>query len=179
MHLRRILFVLVSVLALSRLLAAEEPPSLAEAFEPLRPFIGKTWKAPLQSSTAEKPVYDISKWERALNGQAVRVLHSINSGEYGGETIIVWNVITERLEFHYFTTAGFFTRGTIRFEEGAMVTHEVVLGNPNGVTQVRGRTEIRPDGRMETKSMFLKDGAWVEGHEATYEEAPDAEVVFK
>jgi hypothetical protein len=52
--------------------------TLAKELEPLRPFIGKTWKGQFKNSTPEKPRADVAKWERALNGQAVRILHSVN-----------------------------------------------------------------------------------------------------
>ncbi|MBM3823961.1 MAG: hypothetical protein FJ404_13940 [Verrucomicrobia bacterium] len=57
-----------------------EPAALDEKLEVLRPFLGKTWRGEFKDSTPEKPVVDIAKWERALNGKAVRVLHSINDG---------------------------------------------------------------------------------------------------
>lgn len=153
--------------------------NLAKALEPLRPFIGKTWKGQFKTSTPEKPTIDVMKWERALNGQAVRILHSLNHGEYGGETIITWNPKAERLEFHYFTTAGFITRGQMTLEGKKIVTHEDVTGNQEGVTEVKATMEILPNAGLHTKSRYLKKGEWVDGHEITYEEAPGAEVVFK
>jgi hypothetical protein len=90
----------------------------------LRPFIGKTWKGEFKSSTPEKPRFDISKWERALNGKACAFFTQSNNGEYGGETLIAWNAKTERLESHYFTTAGFATHGTVSIEGSKLITHE-------------------------------------------------------
>src|SRR5690349_7233484 len=66
------------------LIAAEPQPTLNPHLEPLRPLLGKTWKGVFDGSTAEKPTVDIARWERVLNGQAVRLLHSINQGVYGG-----------------------------------------------------------------------------------------------
>ena len=74
-----------------RVLSAADSPSLDPNLEPLRPFLGKTWKGEFKNSTPDKPVVDVMQWERALNGKAVRVLHSINDGEYGGESFIVWD----------------------------------------------------------------------------------------
>jgi hypothetical protein len=54
--------------------------------EPLRPLLRKTWKGVFAGSKAEKPTVDVARWERALNGQAVRVLHSINQGVYGAKS---------------------------------------------------------------------------------------------
>jgi len=58
---------------------ADQTNDLAKGLEPLRPFL-KTWKGHFKNSTPEKPVYDTAKWERAMNGQAVRVTHSVNDG---------------------------------------------------------------------------------------------------
>jgi hypothetical protein len=169
----------VTLLSLCALAAGEQAVSLAKPLEPLRPFIGKTWKGQFINSKPEKPSYDVAKWERALNGQAVRVLHSVNNGEYGGETIITWNRKAERLEFYYFTTAGYSTHGTIAFEGAKIITHEEVTGNDTDVTAVKATTEILPNGRMHMKSRYLKKGEWVDGHEIVYDESPGAEVLFK
>lgn len=48
-----------------------------------------------------------------------------------------------------------------------------------GVTEVKATTELLPDGQMHTKSQYLKDGKWVNGHEVNYKEAPHAKVIFK
>ncbi|MBM3288145.1 MAG: hypothetical protein FJY88_12445 [Candidatus Eisenbacteria bacterium] len=45
---------------------AEDP--VDDPFGPLRPLLGKTWKGEMARSTSEKPVFDISHWELALNG---------------------------------------------------------------------------------------------------------------
>jgi hypothetical protein len=56
--------------------AVDMNPHLA----PLAPLVGKTWRG-----TVSPPV-DVSRFEMALNGQAVRNRHSIDDGVYGGET---------------------------------------------------------------------------------------------
>ena len=158
---------------------AAEKASLDEHLEPLRPFLGKTWKGHFKDSTPEKPQVDVARWERALNGKAVRILHSVNDGVYGGESIIVWDDKKKGLVFYYFNTAGFYTTGTITFSEGKYTSHEVVTGSAEGVTEVNATTELRADGTMHTKSEYLKEGKWVAGHEVIYKEDPKAEVVFR
>jgi len=64
---------------------------LSEHLRPLGQFIGKTWRGKSPNADPDKPFEDVSRWERALNGQAVRILHSVNEGAYGGETLIVWD----------------------------------------------------------------------------------------
>ena len=153
--------------------------NLFDPLKPLQPFVGKTWVGKMVQSDSEKPVVDISRWERALNGMAVRILHSVNDGEYGGETLIVWDREKQKLVFTYFTTAGFFTNGTITIENGKMISHELVTGNENGITEVKAVGTILPDGRLHSKSQYLKNGQWIDGHEILYLEDPTAEIVFK
>lgn len=171
-----ILFTVV-LISLTGLAQAQE--DLAENLKLFKPFIGKTWKGEFANSTPEKPVFDVSRWERALNGQAIRILHSVNNGEYGGESIVFWDKQKASLVFYYFTTAGFFTTGTTKFEDGKMISHEYVTGNQNGITEVKSIGEITADGKLLSKSQYLQNGKWVKGHEATYVEDPTAQVVFK
>ena len=116
---------------------------------------------------------------KTLNGKAVRVLHSINDGVYGGESIIVWDEKKKSLVYYYFTTAGFYTTGTMTLSDGKYASHEVVAGSAEGITEVRAMGELRADGTMHSKSEYLKEGKWVPGHEVTYKEDAKAEVVFK
>lgn len=132
-----------------------------------------------KSSKPGKPTIDVARWERALNGKAVRVLHSVNDGSYGGETIIQWDAEKERLIYHYFTTAGFYTTGTMTHANGKFISHEKVLGNTNGVTDVRATNELRPDGTLFSKAEYLKNGEWTGGREVLYREDPKAEVKFR
>lgn len=152
---------------------------LSEHLKPLAPFIGKTWKGKFTNSPDGKMTYDVSRWERALNGQAVRILHSVNDGEYGGETIIYWDKEKESLVFYYFTTAGFMTHGTMKFEGTKVISHEYVKGNEDGITEVKAVGEILPDGTMKSASQYLQNGKWVEGHAVVYKEDRSAQVVFK
>ena len=77
-----------------------DTPSLEPHLEPLRPLLDKTWKGTFKDSKPEKPTVDVMHWERALNGKAVRVLHSINEGIYAGETIIMWDENKQSVTYH-------------------------------------------------------------------------------
>ena len=76
--------------------------------EPLCPLLEKTWKGTFKDSKPGKPTIDVQRWERALNGQAVRILHSINDGAYGGETLLIWDEQRRIISFYYFTTDGYY-----------------------------------------------------------------------
>ena len=170
-------FVALALVGLATTAFAQD--DLAEPLKLFKPFVGKTWKGRLNDPAAAKPAIDVSRWERALNGQAIRVLHSVNDGEYGGESLMFWDKEKNSLVFYYFTTAGFYTNGTIKFEEGKFISHEYVTGNANGVTEVKATGEVTAEGKLISKSQYLKGGTWVEGHAAVYEEDATAQVVFK
>jgi hypothetical protein len=169
--------VLALVLALARTIPAEA--EMNPRFEALRPLLGKTWKGVFPNSTATKPVVDVSRFEVALNGQAVRNLHSINAGEYGGESLIVWDKAKDSLVFYYFTTAGYYTTGTMQAESGGFVAHENVIGDAEGITEVRSTSQVGTDGRLHVVSQYLKKGQWVEGRNMYYSEDKDAVVRFR
>ena len=170
---------LVASLACAASLAAADKTSLDPRLEPLRPLLEKTWKGAFKSSTPEKPLVDVMHWERALNGKAVRILHSVNDGAYGGESLVTWDEAKQSVVYHYFTTAGFMTTGTMTFKDGKVSTHEVVKAKTDGVTEVRGESELRPDGTFLVKTEHLKSGEWSAGREVVYKEDPAARVVFK
>jgi hypothetical protein len=172
-----VLLTVAAAVALATPMYAAEP--LDEHLEPLRPFLGKTWRGTFADATPEHPVVDISHWERALGGAAVRMVHSINDGQYGGETIVFWDRERQSLAYYYFTTAGFYTHGTMKVEGTRWTSHETVTGSQQGITEVAAVSEVLPDGRLHVTSRYFKNGAWVAGHEVTYVEDPSAEVVFK
>ncbi|MBN1970554.1 MAG: hypothetical protein JXR48_07290 [Candidatus Delongbacteria bacterium] len=138
-------------------------------FESFRFFINKTWKGELHEGGADKLNIDISKWELILNGMAIKNTHSLNDGEYGGETIIYHNRQTDKLEFYYFTTAGFMTTGNIINQgDNFFEFYEEVTGNKNGITAVKSRTELIDENTFKTSSQYLQNGNWIEGHGALY-----------
>jgi hypothetical protein len=169
------LFCLGGALAVT---SAKELP-LNSHLEPLRPLLEKTWRGTFKDSKPAKPTVDVQKWERTLNGQAIRVLHSINDGVYGGETLLIWDDQRKVISYYYFTTEGYMTTGTLETRDGKFITHEDVKGSAGGVTEVRSTSEVLPNGKFHVKAEYLKNGEWTPGHEATYEEAPVSKVVFK
>jgi hypothetical protein len=157
-------------------LALSAAPGLAEMdphLEPLKPLVGKTWRGTLPNGAI-----DVHRFELVLGGQAVRSLHSVNDGVYGGEAIIVWDSEKQCLVSHYFTTGGFYTVGTFRIEDGWIVSHEIVHGNAGAVREVKGRSRVA-DGKLVVRTEQLKNGEWVPGGERFYVEDPAAVVRFK
>ncbi|MBA2430700.1 MAG: hypothetical protein H0V56_01130 [Chthoniobacterales bacterium] len=175
----RYFVILALVFALPARPVAAEQGTLDPNLEPLRPFLGKTWKSEAAEGGGDKPKVNVARWERALNGKALRVLHSVNDGEYGGETIVRWDEQAKALVYHYFTTAGFTTTGTMSIQDGRIVSSEKVTGNAGGVTEVRGTAEMSGDGSFRMKTEYLKDGEWQPGRDAVSREDATAQVVFR
>ena len=175
----RYLLVLVSALIVPGALFGTEQGALDPNLEPLRPWLGKTWKSDSAESAKAKTPVDIARWERALNGKAVRILHSLDRGTYGGETIVMWDEKRKSVVYHYFTTAGFMTTGTMQFQGGKIISNETVSGDAGGVTEVRGTTEMEADGTFRVRTEYQKGGQWQPARDNTYREDSGAAVVFE
>ena len=156
-----------------------ENTRLNEHLKFFEPYVGKTYRGEFANSTPDKPIFDVARWERAMNGQAVRVLHSVNNGEYGGESIMMWDAKNEKITFWYFTTAGFHTTGTLQIDGNKWISIEKVSGNANGITEVKATSEPTAEGGFVTKSEYFKNGNWEPGSERSYQVAEDAQVIFK
>ncbi len=159
--------------------ARAEEPTLAKELAGLQPVIGKVFRGEFSNSTPEKPMVDISSYERVLNGKAVRMLHSVNDGQYGGETIFMWDDQQKKVVYWYFTTAGFTTQGTLELGKNQWTSLEEVKGNANGITKVRATTTLKDDGGLHVKSEYYTGEKWTPGHEVNYAPSKDAKVVFK
>ena len=135
------------------------------------PYIG-TWKAEFADGT-----HDVSQHEWILGGKAIRIMHSINDGDYGGEALVQWNAKKQAITYQYVTTATFYTEGKITPTENGFDAHEIVHGNMDDITETRAGYTMR-DGEIHVWSQFLKDGEWTEKSQATYIKTPDAKVRF-
>lgn len=176
---RRFVSFCVLMLSFSSLVNADDALPLDEHLKPFAPLLGKTWRGEFANSTPEKPMVDVSRWERALNGKAIRVVHSVNDGMYGGETTIIWDAQKKSLVYWYFTTAGFRTEGKMKFENGVWSGEEAVIGGAGGISEVRSTTTLLPNGHMKVKAEYVNNGKSGESREVEYVETPDAKVVFK
>ena len=108
-------YILTPILFLSG--QTESKTFLSDHLMGLKPFIGNTYKGSFINSTKENPMIDVISFERTLNGRAVKVIHSVNNGEYGGETIVMWNPEKRSLQSWYFTSAGSLTIQNVQIKE--------------------------------------------------------------
>ncbi len=141
------------------------------------PYLGN-WEAVFEEKDGQPTVVDVSRWEKALNGTTLRTLHSINNGMYGGESLIFFDKSKQQLVFYYFTTAGFYTQGTIEvLSDNSFVAYEEVTGNKDGITKVKSTSTMSPD-KLTVSTSYLKNGQWTEPESRTYRRS-DKQVKFK
>ena len=160
-----------AVLVLSAVAAARDV-ELEEHLKPFEFLLGQTWKGTFSNSTPENPMVDVARWEAILDGKVLRGSHSLNQGQYAGETMLIWDANKNSLVYFYFTNAGFYTQGTMKLEKGAIVGHEYVTGHES-ITEVRSEMVPRKAGGFLVVSSYLTNGEWVTGHEAVYEAVED------
>lgn len=153
--------------------------TLAPELAQFKPFLGIVWQADMGEQKGKKQI-DRAFWQRALNGQAIKTIHSINDGEYGGESMIFWDKKKKSLAYYYFTTAGFYTHGTMSFDakKQVLTAEEQVENNANGITAVRSKSLLKAKSLTVT-SEYLQHGKWVPGHAAVYHPTKDSQVVFQ
>ncbi|WP_020399629.1 hypothetical protein [Kordiimonas gwangyangensis] len=145
--------------------AYEPIPELA----PLAPFVGKTWKSEGDGSDESEASADISKWEWAMHGRAVRITHAVGGGSYGGESLIHWDAQLQKIIFRYLTTAGFYTDGVITPTDDGIEVHEYVRGAKSGPTEARSGYKMS-GGEMHGWAQFKVDGEWAALSEFRYHE---------
>ncbi|RRS10421.1 hypothetical protein EAG18_02360 [Pseudoalteromonas sp. J010] len=159
----------------SSLVSAE--PQLDAKLTVFKAYLG-SWESNFDVPKGKPQMRDVSHWERALNGTAIRSLHSINDGMYGGESLIFWDKSKESLVFYYFTTAGFYTQGTMEvLDEGEFVAYEEVVNNDSGITKVKSTSKFE-NGQFTVSTQYLKNGQWTQPESRVYTRS-DKTVKFK
>ena len=69
----RTLVTITISLAVASNIAAGDQPSVDPHLEFLQPWLDKTFKSEDKKASSGKPTTDVARWERALNGKAVRI----------------------------------------------------------------------------------------------------------
>lgn len=145
------------------------------AYAPFQPMIGKSWRG---TGTAGAGVEDIQRWDWAVGGHAVRVVHSVNGGAYAGETLIFRDRDSGDYIFHYFTTGGFHTTGTMTpIGPGAFAIDETVHGAA-GIERLRSTAALGADGVYRVRSTTERNGDWIDVGGFDYREDPSATPVM-
>ena len=152
------------------------PSAAAQEWEPveglaaLAPLVGAPWQGTFEQDG--QTVTDVSRFEWAMRGHALRNVHTLEGGGYGGETLI-W-AEGDSLRFVYVTSGGFTTSGTGRVrDDGALVVEEAVEGHPE-VDRVRSVSRVDAEGHLRTSTEMRSGGVWAPGRSVTYVRTPAA-----
>jgi hypothetical protein len=107
------------------------------------------------------------------------MVHSVNDGEYGGETLIMWDDEKGSLMSWYFTTAGSLTISQAVIKGEQFISIEDVGANQNGITKVKTIIQLLHGQRLQKKTKYLMNNIWVDGNDMIYDEVKDKRPMFK
>ncbi len=172
--------ILIAAVALSLTCAAPVAAQVADlpppgagmtAYAPFQHLVGRSWRG---TGTKDASVQDVQRWDWAVGGHAVRVVHSVNDGAYAGETLIFRDRDSGAYIFHYFTSGGFHSTGTMRpTGPGAFEVEETIHGL-DGFPPMRSTLVMGEDGVNRSRSFKKEGDAWVEQGGFDYREDPAA-----
>ena len=142
-------------------------------------FLGKRFQGEFYNSTKENPLMDIIYFERILNGEAIRITHSVNHGEYGGEYIIAWNSDKGKIESYYFSTGGEIRVSTVDITNNEISIKEDFSKNKNGIQKVKKIFRLDAEGSLENNVNYMINNMWVKSHEMIYSRNDSAKIIFR
>ena len=172
---RFLYFLLTALIVLTQ--TKSEPP-LSDHLIEMKPFIGNTYKGDFLNSTKENPMFDVLSFERALNGNAIKVIHSVNNGEFGGETMVMWNPEKGGLQSWYFNSAGSLTIQNVQIKKNTFISIENVERNQNGITKVKTIIEVLHEDQIKKRTKYLMNNLWKDGSEIIYNKINDLKPMF-
>ncbi|MEO1251602.1 MAG: hypothetical protein AAFW81_04560 [Pseudomonadota bacterium] len=149
------------------------------AYEPMAVFAelaGRSWRGE-GTGPDGAPIVDIAKYEMILGGRAFQATHRLESGVYGGRTIIFYDEAAEQHIFHYFTTAGFHTTGVIEPTEKGFSAVETVIGHSD-YAEVHSDVVLEGDTLRVASRHVKKTGEMSEGEGMVYREIDDPGPLF-
>ena len=173
---KRLLYFLIPALIVSAQTKSEPP--LSDHLIEMKPFIGNTYKGDFINSTKENPMFDVLSFERALNGNAIKVIHSVNNGEFVGETMVMWNPEKGGLQSWYFTSAGSLTIQNVQIRKNTFISIENVERNQNGITKVKTIMEVLNEDQIKKRTKYLMNNMWKDGSETLYNKINGLKPVF-
>jgi hypothetical protein len=146
--------------------------------EPMRPFLGITWRGERMDPGADRPRVEVVRYDRTLNGEVIRMLHSINNGDLVGEMVIRWNENSGHAEYHYFTSAGYYTTGLVTFDKRSFTIEEQPSAADTGTPPMRTVRRLSR-GRLLSSSHLFVNERWTEAEPSIYVAAPEEKLRFR
>ncbi len=180
MTFRRLLAALiVAATSLFASALAGDKETRTAAYEPMAPFeklAGRVWRGEGTGPNGE-PIVDIAVHEMILGGRAFQSTHKLEGAAYGGRTIFFYDEGAKDYVFHYFTTAGFHTTGTIEPTATGFIAVESVKGHDT-YAEVRSEMIVEDAVLRVVSSHVAHDGKESSGDALVYTEMDRKEVVL-
>lgn len=151
----------------------------ATVYEPMAAFAklaGRTWRGEGVGPNGQ-PIVDIARYEMILGGRGFQSTHKLEGGTYGGRTIFFYDEAAKEYIFHYFTTAGFHTTGTIEPTKTGFAAVETVNGHKE-FAEVRSEIFIEGDRLRVVSSHITHDGKASPGDTLIYKEIDPSGVLL-
>ena len=138
-------------------------------YEPMKPFERFAGNILIGEGTDGEggKFTDVAQWEFILGGKALQSTHRIKNGSYGGRTIFFYDEGAKSYVFHYFTTAGFHTIGSIEITETGFSSVEKVEGHPD-YAEVRADIAFEGEAVVISSSYIGKEGKKTDGGRIVY-----------
>ena len=152
---------------------------ISERLRPFEPFLGNRYQGKYSNPQDGRLMDEVQHWERTLNGNAIKMTHTINNGEYGGITIFMFDPEFETLRSWYFDTAGSVKIANINYFNEKIIITEDVTKNRNGITKVKTTLEILDNLMLLKKTKYLMKNLWVDGNEVLYRQTKEFWPFFK
>jgi len=165
----RLIAALPLLIALTASHGSSQPSDAAEELDKLAWLVGPPWVGTV--GAGDNAAVDVSVWSWAVGGHALRNVHAVAGGAYGGETLLWWDTEETAYAFVYVTTGGFTTSGHLRLnDDGSLEGIEDVSGAgvAQGVDAVRTITRRGGSGELVIGVSYQRDGVWGPVRERVY-----------
>ena len=137
---------------------------------------GRAWRGEGTGPNGQA-IVDIARYEMILGGRALQSTHRLEGGTYGGRTIFFYDEAADEYIFHYFTTTGFHTVGTIEPTQTGFKSIEAINGLAE-IAEVHSQITIDGD-RMRIESFHLNhEGDRSAGDALVYREIEDPGALY-
>ena len=173
--------IFVAILSAMSLVAGISCAADDEAsYQPMSIFedlAGRAWRGEGTGPNGQ-PIVDIAVYEMILNGRAFQSTHRLEDGSYGGRTIFFYDESAKTYVFHYFTTAGFHTEGTVTPTENGFMVIENVKGHAE-FAAVHSEMIIDGDKLRVASRHVAHDGTVSDGDGIVYREIANPGALFE
>lgn len=161
---------LTTIFILAIVCIASNAQSLQERLNPLKPFLGRTWKGDLKAPNGELISVSVRNFESIADGKVIKIIKKSEGKSDWGEGCFYWNDIEKKIAYFFIEGAGVFQTGFVKVENNA-ITIEGTMTWPTQMNpqvkqsyEFKNTFEFTSDGKMIDKWFMNAFGPWQPGH---------------